>query len=251
MIAAEKAALQNYLPGLKGDIAAQYAFAGTQSMLMSSAIEHKFFIQASENSAHTSDSCSHDNDIQSLFIDEDSFLPFVSSSVDLCLLSHMLEFSENPHKLLRDSKEILVSGGHLVIMGFNPYSFWGGRKLFSFSRAAPWNAHNFSVYKIRDWLSLLDFQVTGGMMLYYSPLIQNKNLRRRFKFMEAAGDRWWPMLGSVYRVVAQKREQGTTVIDFRENFQENAYINVAEPVVKNYRGMSALSDTLKTSKPKG
>jgi hypothetical protein len=116
----------------------------------------------------------------------------------------MLEFSDEPHQLLRDSKEILVSGGHLVIMGFNPYSFWGLRKLFSRSRA-PWNGHNISVYKIRDWLSLLDFQVTGGMMLYYSPVIQNQKFRRRFKFMEDAGDRWWPMLGSVYLLVAQKR----------------------------------------------
>jgi SAM-dependent methyltransferase len=139
----------------------------------------------------------------------------------------------NPHQLLRESKEILVSGGHLIILGFNPYSCWGGRKLFS-RRKAPWNGHNFSVYKIRDWLSLLDFQITGGMMLYYSPLIKNQAMRQRFSFMEEAGDRWWPMLGSVYLLVAQKRDPGTTVIDFREHFKEDAYMNVAEPAIKSY-----------------
>ena len=115
-----------------------------------------------------------------------------------------------------------------------------------------WNGHNISVYKMRDWLSLLDFQVTGGMMLYYSPFINNEDMRHKFRFMEDAGDRWWPMLGAVYLLVAQKREQGTTVIDFRENFKHSRYLNIAEPVVKNYRSMSIRNNKQYTSfKPKG
>ena len=231
---AEKVALQRFLPGLKGDIAVQYAFAGTSAMLKPCVIEHKFFLQACEHPEKRTESGPEEDGFQALYIKENSFLPFASSSVDCCLLSHMLEFSDDPHQLLRDSKEILVSGGHLVIMGFNPYSFWGGRKMFSRGRA-PWNGHNISVYKMRDWLSLLDFQVTGGMMLYYSPLINNEDMRHKFRFMEDAGDRWWPMLGAIYLLVAQKREQGTTVIDFRENFKHSRYLNIAEPVVKNYR----------------
>jgi SAM-dependent methyltransferase len=241
MMVAEKAALQRFLPGLKGDIAVQYAFAGTPAMLKPCGIEHKFFLQACEHPEKTPEPGLEEDEFQALYIKENSFLPFASSSVDICLLSHMLEFSDEPHQLLRDSKEILVSGGHLVITGFNPYSFWGGRKLFSRSRA-PWNGHNMSIYKIRDWLNLLNFQVTGGMMLYYSPVIKNQNLRRRFKFMEDAGDRWWPMLGSVYLLVAQKKEQGMTVIDFRENFKEDSYLNMAEPVVKNYKDMRDMSE---------
>ncbi len=233
LLAAEKSALQKYLPAMKGDIAVQYACVGTQMMLEASNIDHKFFLQAGDKPETVRRSAADTGEAQSVYISAQDVLPFVSSSVDLCLLSHMLDFADNPHQLLRESKDILVSGGHLIILGFNPYSCWGGRKLFS-RHKAPWNGHNYSVYKIRDWLSLLDFQITGGMMLYYSPLIKSQAMRQRFSFMEKAGDRWWPMLGSVYLLVAQKRDQGTTVIDFRENFKEDAYMNIAEPAVKSY-----------------
>jgi SAM-dependent methyltransferase len=233
LLAAEKSALQKFLPSLNGEIAVQYAYAGTQMMLETSNIDHKFFLQAGEKSETGPMETAGGGEAQSIYISAQDVLPFFSSSVDLCLLSHMLDFAEYPHQLLRESKDILVSGGHLIILGFNPYSCWGGRKLFSRSKA-PWNGHNFSVYKIREWLSLLDFQIVGGMMLYYSPLIKSQAMRQRFSFMEAAGDRWWPMLGSVYLLVAQKRDQGTTVIDLRENFKEDAYMNIAEPAVKSY-----------------
>ncbi len=233
LLAAEKSALQKFLPSLNGEIAVQYANTGTQALLEASDIEHKFFLQAGELPENKAMDAPDAGEIQSIYVSDQDVLPFISSSVDLCLLSHMLDYSNNPHQLLRESKEILVSGGHLIILGFNPYSCWGGRKLFSRSKP-PWNGHNFSVYKIRDWLSLLDFQITGGMMLYYSPLIKNQAMRQRFSFMEEAGDRWWPMLGSVYLLVAQKRDPGTTVIDFRENFKEDAYMNVAEPAIKSY-----------------
>ena len=174
--------------------------------------------------------------VQPLFVRNNSILPFASSSIDLCLLPHVLDFADDPDQLLRESREILVSGGHLVILGFNPYSLWGGRGLMS-RRRFPWNGHNLSVYRIRDWLGLLDFQICGGMMLYYSPPIQNQRLRERFSFLENAGDRWWPMLGSVYLLVAQKRDVGMTVIDFSEKFREKGFLNVPEPVAKsNFNG---------------
>lgn len=233
LFATEKKALSNFLPAVKGDIAVQYGYAGTSPMLDASVIEHKIFLQATEYPEAKSFPPEPNGDIQSLYVDRGSVLPFASSSVDLCILPHMLDFADDPHHLLRESREILVSGGHLVILGFNPYSLWGCRKLFS-RRHTPWNSHSFSIYKVRDWLSLLDFQVSSGMMLYYSPPIQRQTLRERFTFMENAGDRWWPMLASVYLLIAQKRDEGMTVIDFRENFRKNSFLNVAEPVAKNY-----------------
>ncbi len=228
---AEKLALGKFLPALKGDIAVQYGYLGTPSLLDSSNIEEKFFLQGSKSGAAEIFSSETATDIQTLYIDAGSTLPFLSSSVDLCLLPHMLDFSDNPHQLLRESKDILVSGGHLVILGFNPYSFWGVRKFFS-KASAPWDSQNYSIYKVRDWLSLLDFHVSGGMMLYYSPPIRNHHLRNKFSFMENAGDRWWPMLGGVYLLIAQKQDVGMTVIDLGEKIRNRGFLNVAEPVVK-------------------
>lgn len=241
LIAAEQGALSKFLPALKGDIAVQYGYAGTSSLLETSNIGQKFFLLASENTEDDIFPSESFDDLQALYIDVGSTLPFLSSSVDLCLLPHMLDFSDNPHQLLRESKDILVSGGHLVILGFNPYSLWGIRKFFSRVNA-PWNSHNYSVYKVRDWLSLLDFHISGGMMLYYSPPIRNQRLREQFVFMENAGDRWWPMLGSVYLIIAQKRDAGMTVIDLGANIRQGAFLNVAEPVARRsvkYRSINS------------
>ncbi len=232
LIAAEQAALARFLPALRGDIAVQYSYAGASSLLESCNIEHKIFLLASEDSKTDDISAKSIEGLQQLYIDAGSTLPFLSSSVDLCLLPHMIEYSENPHQLLRESKDILVSGGYLVILGFNPYSLWGVRKLFS-KEVSPWNGHNTSVYKVRDWLSLLDFNVSGGMMLCYSPPIRNQQIRNKFSFMEKAGDRWWPLLGGVYLLIAKKRDVGMTVIDLGAKVRKRAFLNVAEPVAKS------------------
>lgn len=229
--AAENAALSKFLPALQGDIAVQYSYSGATSLLDACKIEQKIFLLASEDSKTETVSAEPVDGLQRLYIDSGSRLPFLSSSIDLCLLPHMLDYSENPHQLLRESKDILVSGGHLVILGFNPYSLWGARKLFS-KEISPWDGHYTSVYKVRDWLSLLDFNVSGGMMLCYSPPIRNQQLRDKFSFMEKAGDRWWPLLGGVYLLIATKRDVGMTVIDLGAKVRKRSFLNVAEPVAK-------------------
>ncbi len=230
LYAIEQTVLEKFLPDLKGDIAVQYSHAGSPALLNASGIEGRFLALAN-NRPVLNGSAGGGDDLQILYVDESSPLPFLSSSVDLCLLPHMLEFSDNPHQLLRESKEVLVSGGHLVILGFNPFSLWGVRKYFS-RGGAPWNGRSHSVYKVRDWLSLLDFQICGGMMLYYSPPVSNSRLRGHFGFMEKAGDRWWPMLGGVYLLIARKREAGMTVIDIGEKVKKRAFMGIAEPVAK-------------------
>jgi len=231
LFAVEQNAMSKFLPALKGEIAVQYSYAGTSSLLEASNIEQKFLLLASESPEADIFPSEYFDDLQTLYIDAGPTLPFLSSSVDLCLLPHMLDFSDSPHQLLRESKDILVSGGHLVILGFNPYSLWGIRKFFSRANA-PWNSHNYSVFKVRDWLSLLDFHVSGGMMLYYSPPIRNQRLREQFVFMENAGDRWWPMLGGVYLLIARKRDAGMTVIDLGAKGRKRDFLNVAEPVAR-------------------
>jgi hypothetical protein len=84
--------------------------------------------------------------------------------------------------------------------------------------------------RIKDWLSLLDYDVTAGKMMYYRPPTNSEMLRDRLFFMENAGDRWWPMLAAVYLLVAQKREAGMTVIDVRQSFKKPAYLNTRQVV---------------------
>ena len=66
------------------------------------------------------------------------FLPFESQSLDLLLLPHVLEFSSNPHQVLREAERVLRPEGRLVLAGFNPRSLWGlARRLQGGERGYP------------------------------------------------------------------------------------------------------------------
>ena len=73
-------------------------------------------------------------------------LPICSDSTDLFVLPHTLDFTEKPHEILREVERCLVPEGYMVIVGFNPYSFYGLWRLFlSRKKLAPWNAKFYSV----------------------------------------------------------------------------------------------------------
>src|SRR5688572_12991584 len=57
-------------------------------------------------------------------------LPVASNSIDLAVLPHVLEFSENPHQVLREVARVLLPEGQMVIACFNPWSLWGSRRAF-------------------------------------------------------------------------------------------------------------------------
>jgi SAM-dependent methyltransferase len=141
-------------------------------------------------------------------------LPFDSKSIDLMLLPHTLDFSDHPHQVLREAERVLIPEGHVVILGFNPVSLWGLRRLFTRRgrRAAPWDANFIGLRRIKDWLALMHFEITGGSMLYYRPPMTNSSLLDRLIALDKIGDRWWPMMAGVYLLVARKRVAGLTPI---------------------------------------
>ena len=141
------------------------------------------------------------------------FLPFESQSLDLLLLPHVLEYSSNPHQVLREAERVLRPEGRLVLAGFNPRSLWGlVRRLQGGERGYPWNGNFLNISRVKDWMVLLGMEVAGGSMCCYRPPINRENWLRRLRFMEPAGDRWWAMGGGVYFLQAVKRVQGMHVI---------------------------------------
>lgn len=140
-------------------------------------------------------------------------LPFASASLDLVVLPHVLEFSANPHQILREVERVLVPEGQVVVTGFNPYSLWGVRRRLGRSRAAfPWNGSYLGVLRLRDWLKLLGFETQFGSFGCYAPAAVREQWLRRWQFMELAGSRWWPIAGAVYMVQAIKRVHGMRLI---------------------------------------
>jgi SAM-dependent methyltransferase len=139
-------------------------------------------------------------------------LPIASNSADLILLPHVLEFSANPHEILREVVRVLVPEGQVVISGFNPWSLWGVRRLFARQGGYPWNGRFLNLPRLKDWLTLLGLEITAGQMSCYVPPSINPKWLSRFAFMEAAGDRWWPVAGGVYFLQAIKRVRGMRII---------------------------------------
>ncbi len=134
-------------------------------------------------------------------------LPVVSDSIDLVIMPHVLEFNANPHQILREVYRILIPEGHVVISGFNPFSLWGLQRHFASSRNEfPWNGHFIALPRLKDWLKLLNFEMRGGKLCCYTPPFTKENWRQRFKFMEDAGDRWWPISGGIYFLHAVKHK---------------------------------------------
>ncbi|MCC6609624.1 MAG: class I SAM-dependent methyltransferase [Burkholderiales bacterium] len=140
-------------------------------------------------------------------------LPFATQSLDLVLLPHVLEFSDQPHAILREAERVLMPEGQIVIGGFNPVSLWGLKRAVSRRPAQhPWCGDFIGLLRLRDWLKLLGFELNGGRLGCYAPPFAQAKWLQRFAFMEKAGDRWWPIAGGVYVVRAKKRTQAMRIV---------------------------------------
>lgn len=139
-------------------------------------------------------------------------LPVISASIDLVLLPHVLEFSENPHQILREVERVLVPDGHVVVTCFNPVSLWGVRRSFWKRDSYPWRGRFIHLMRLKDWLALLGFEIAGGAMGCYVPPCTSQQWLDRFRFMDSAGDRWWPFSGAVTFLHAIKRVRGMRII---------------------------------------
>lgn len=144
-------------------------------------------------------------------------LPFADASIDLMVLPYALEASANPHATLREAARVLMPEGHLLILGLNPASLWGMQHKKRFfaqhlgSRVPPLfpGVRQWLGFRtLRDWLQLLNFEISGGRFGCYRPILRNVPWFERLQWLEAAGDRWWPSMGGVYFLHAIKRVHG-------------------------------------------
>ncbi len=161
-------------------------------------------------------------------------LPIKWHSIDTLLLSHVLEFSSDPHQILREAERVLVADGTLVLCHFNPWSLWGIRRLFSWQDRPPWQGHFFSLARIKDWLALLNFDVVMIERTMFRPPIRSAKWFERCAFLERWGKRLWPVFSGVTIVIATKRTIPLTPITSRwqtkQLFPSGTLVN--KPVIR-------------------
>lgn len=133
-------------------------------------------------------------------------LPIQTDSMDVILLPHVLEFSQQPHNVLREVERVLIPEGHVLILVFNPFSNWMlWRWSLGWRRRMPWCGRFLSTTRIKDWLALLGFDVLSIHGYFYRPPLQQKSVMQRLRFMESVGGLLWPVLGAGNLILARKR----------------------------------------------
>ena len=66
--------------------------------------------------------------------------------------------------------------------------------------------------RLKDWIKLLGFDLERGRFGCYRPPLSSDQWLARYGFMEAAGDRWWPIFGATYMIKAIKRVPGMRLV---------------------------------------
>jgi len=137
-------------------------------------------------------------------------LPIANDALDAMVLHHILEYTRNPHQVLREAHRALTSGGQLFIMGFNPWSLMGLRKVITPFNRAPWTGSFRSWIKLYDWLKLLGFKLEATQYAFFRvPLSSTEGDGSNSK-IEQLGRKYNCFFGSTYAIVARKQTVGMT-----------------------------------------
>lgn len=133
-------------------------------------------------------------------------LPFANGSVDVVVLPHILTFVDDPIAVMSEVERILLPEGHLIIIGFNPFSLWGlGRFFLQFTQQAPWSHKFLSTFRLRNYLKSFGFELIELHSFFFRPPINNPRILKNLLFLETIGRLSWPYPGGAYVFIAKKQ----------------------------------------------
>ena len=161
-------------------------------------------------------------------------LPFQDSTIDACILVHELDFSSDPHQLLREIDRVLTLDGILIISGYNPYSLFGFKSLLTPKDVN--TARLFSPNRVIDWLHLLGFEIKQKQHFDY---ISPQPSGRLSKLVESIGQRYLSFFCSVYFIEAKKKCTPMTPVkpsfEFRKRIINNHPVTTKQSHTKTIR----------------
>ncbi len=213
----ERDILDRVLPSMFGYHLVQTGIGEPQWLTESSTILNKLYVsEQPQQSEHYQCVCSR--------LDE---LSLATESLDVAILHHSLDFDSSPHRTLKEISRAVIPGGHIVIVGFNPWSLWGlARFLLVHTAGMPWSGNFLSPYRLSDWLKLLDFQVEGYESTAFGMPTANARTRHFFNWLTYLGQRIWQQRGGVYVMVAVKQVSTLTPIKPRFKRVTDSLVNI-------------------------
>lgn len=127
-------------------------------------------------------------------------LPIAADSIDVAIVHHILDYSHDPHAVLRELNRVLLPSGHLLIVGFSPFGSYGLRSFICHKHTdAMWQFKALQKNRLHEWLSLLGFSVVHSQLEGYQ-LAAASELFRKYQLPG----------GAFYIVVAQKQSSTIT-----------------------------------------
>lgn len=159
---------------------------------------------------------------------EEQAWPLCEHAADVVVLQHGLDFSRSPHGLLREAARSVRPGGHLLIIGINPWSSWGLRSVFA--RDALGGARCISANRVGDWMNLLGFALEKRRNGCYRPPLATPAWQSRLAWLERFGNSWQAPAAGFYVLVARKLVVGLRPV--RQNRREPMGQLLPMPVAK-------------------
>lgn len=221
LLDSQRAVLDEVLPGIPGQRAVQVGMGEQADLLRRCVMPRHWYLGRRERGG---------TDAVAL----PAAMPLAKRSVDLVLLHHSLDFEDHPHRVLREAVSALQPGGAVVIVGFNPISLWGLTRLMRIaSGRMPWAARFIRPLRLNDWLAVLSCEVEGFESGFFTPPL-SVGKRRRLRWLDRLGARFWPQRGGFYVLVARKRAAVMTPLKTRRERAEPAPNVVAVPMARRH-----------------
>ena len=167
-------------------------------------------------------------------------LPLPDECIDVTILHHVLEFSDNPQQVLKEASRVTMPRGYIIILGFNPVSLPGLMQPFgAFMRKnVVAKRRHLRVGRMRDWLAFLDFTCVDTEYLFHDlPVNSAKYLNSSRLVRQFCHTKKIPF-GLSYCILARKDKAGLTPI--KPKWAERRLLG-AMPIPKQALGGQATS----------
>ena len=159
-------------------------------------------------------------------------LPVASDSVDVVVLHHALDFTEQTHRLLRSDPGV-KTGWSYADRRFNPASLWGLAKLLRSRNQVPWCGAFISKGRLADWLQLLNLRLKSTELGLYSPPTKVTKILAHASRIERFGAEKQLPFGGIYVMQCVKQIVPITPIVPRWRPLRSGSLGV--PAVENIR----------------
>lgn len=154
-------------------------------------------------------------DSRTLMTWEDS-LPFADDSFDFILVTHAMEFSGDPDRLIQELGRVLRPDGRLLVVVPNRLGVWCRRETTPFARGRPYSSTEIDRLFRRN-----DFMVTQSVYGLFVPPTRRRWLLKYAEAFEKIGQRWHPPIGGLVLVEGRKEVYGGKVVRVKTSLRRS------------------------------